>query len=66
MSDLHESSQWLRDHPGESIFADPERERRKLATEWGDRLLVAITVALWLVLLAEVVLRVGFGIRTVL
>ena len=53
-------------HEGESIFDDPERERRKLATEWGDRLLVAITVALWLVLLAEVVLRVGFGIRTVL
>jgi len=53
-------------HEGESIFDDPERERRKLAQEWGDRVLVAITAALWLLLLGEVVLRLGFGVRTIL
>ena len=66
MSDLRETGQWLQDHPGESIFDDPERERRKHSREFGDRLLIAVTVALWLLLLGEVVLRLGFGIRTLM
>jgi hypothetical protein len=70
MSDLHDSAEFLRryrEHEGESIFDDPERRDAKRAgQEWGDRVLIAVTVIAWLLLAAEAVLRLGFGVRTLL
>jgi len=66
MSDLREIGQWLREHPGESIFDDPDRERRKLAQEWGDRVLFWALVAVAMIAAGELVLRLGLGIRTFL
>lgn len=59
------------EHEAEIMFGPDslimqERERKAQSRRLGDMVLAAITVALWLVLLGEVVLRLGFGIRTLM
>lgn len=46
--------------------AEQDEERRELAREWGDRILFWVLVTVGVVAAAELVLRLGFGVRTIL
>lgn len=51
---------------GPSSIEYQERERRKLAQEWGDRILFWALIAVGVIAAGELVLRLGFGLRTIL
>ena len=59
------------EHEAEMMFGPSsveyqERERRKLAQELGDSVLFWTLVAVAVIAASELVLRLGFGVRTIL